>query len=224
MRHVFVETNWVVAYAAPAHHKIPAAIELFDRAAKGEIKLYLPVICVAEARRPIFERFQTGNEADRVRQFLLWARERGVVDVGEDEATRRVLDRMEGRVKADLERLDDAFNNLKAADGVEIFNLSQEMLERCAHLSYLKLDLQPFDQAILAAILVRAEGLLADRVDEMVFCELDSHLQPWDKDSNRKERMASLYDTARIWVYSDFSLQAPENPDDWLKTKPESVP
>ena len=131
---------------------------------------------------------------------------------------------MEGRVKADLERLDDAFNNLKAADGVEIFNLSQEMRERCADLSYLKLDLQPFDQAILAAILVRAEGLLADRVDEMVFCELDSHLQPWDKDSNRKERMASLYDTARIWVYSDFLLQAPEKPDDWLKTKPESVP
>jgi predicted nucleic acid-binding protein len=145
MRRVFVETNWLVEYATPAHHKTPAALELFDRAANGEIKLYLPVICFAEARRPIFKRFQSTNEADRIRQFLLWARDTGVVDAAEDEATRRVLDRMEGREKADLERLNEVFDNLKAADAIEIFNLSQEMLERCADLSYLKLDLQPFD-------------------------------------------------------------------------------
>ena len=141
MRRVFVETNWVVAYAAPAHHRSPAALKLLDRAANGEIKLYLPVICIAEARRPIFERFQSRNEADRVRQFLSWARDTGAVDAAEDEATRRVLDRMEGREKADLDQLDDAFGNLKAAVGMEIFNLSQEMLERCAALSYLELTL-----------------------------------------------------------------------------------
>jgi len=45
MRHVFVETNWVVECAAPAHHKTPAALELLKRAASGELKLYLPVIC-----------------------------------------------------------------------------------------------------------------------------------------------------------------------------------
>ena len=218
MRHVFVETNWVVAYSAPAHHRIPAALELFDRAANGEIKLYLPVICIAEARRPIFERFQSRNEANRVRQFLSWARDTGVVNTAEDEATRRVLDRMEGRVKADLARLDEAFDNLKAEDAIEIFNLTQEMLERCADLSYLKLDLQPFDQAILAAILVRGEQLLAEGVDEIAFCELDSHLQPWDKERNRKEGLAGLYDKTRIWVYVDFLLQAPAKPGDWLRT------
>ncbi len=204
MRHVFVETNWVVAYAAPAHHRNPDALELFDRAASGEIKLYLPVICIAEARRPIFERFQSRNEADRVRQFLLWARDAGIVNAAEDEATRRVLDRMEGRVKADLARLNEAFEDLKAANGIEIFNLSQEMLERCADLSYLELHLDPYDQAILAAILVRGERLLADGVDETAFCELDSDLQPWNKDRNPKERLAELYDKAHIWVYRDF--------------------
>jgi predicted nucleic acid-binding protein len=211
MRRVFVETNWVVAYAAPAHHRTPAALELFDRAANGEIKLYLPVICIAEARRPIFEQFQSRDEADRVRQFLSWARDTGFVDAAEDEATRRVLDRMEGREKADLDQLDDAFGNLKAAVGMEIFNLSQEMLERCADLSYLKLDLQPFDQAILAAILVRGERLLADGADEISFCELDSHLQPWDKGRNRKERLAGLYDKARIWVYEISCFRRPQN-------------
>jgi hypothetical protein len=163
----------------------------------------------------MFERFQSRREADRVRQFLLWGRDFGLVDAAEDEATRRVLDRMEGREKADLERLDELFDSLKAAQGIEVFNLSQEMLERCADLSYLKLDLQPFDQAILAAILVRAEQLLAGGAADIAFRELDSHLQPWDKDSNRKERLATLYDNAGIWVYGDFLLEAPARPNDW---------
>lgn len=161
MRHVFVETNWVVACAAPAHHKIPAALELLERAAREELKLYLPVVCISEARRPIFERFQSRNEADRVRQFLLWARDNKYVDGKDEEAARRVLDQMEGRVKADLEKLDEALEKLKGAKGVEAFNLSQPMLERCGGLSQARLDLQPFDQAILAAILVRAEELRA---------------------------------------------------------------
>jgi predicted nucleic acid-binding protein len=149
MRHVFVETNWVVEYAAPAHRKTPAALELLDRAAREEIRLYLPVISVTEARRPVAERFQVRTEADRVRQFLLWARDTGIVDAAEDETTRRVLDRMESRVKADLDRVDDSLDSLRVATGVEVFNLDQEMLERCASLSYLRLDLKPFDQAIL---------------------------------------------------------------------------
>lgn len=128
MRHVFVETNWVVACAAPAHHKIPAALELLNRATSGELKLYLPTISISEARRPIFERFQSRNEADRVRQFLLWARDNKFVDANDEEAARRVLDQMEGRVKADLEKLDEELENLKVAKGVETFNLSQPML------------------------------------------------------------------------------------------------
>jgi hypothetical protein len=48
MRRVFVETNWVVAWAAPAHQKIPAALEqLLDRAASGELTLHLPAICIS---------------------------------------------------------------------------------------------------------------------------------------------------------------------------------
>jgi hypothetical protein len=215
MRHVFVETNWVVECAAPAHHKTPAALELLKRAASGELKLYLPVICLSEARRPILKGYQSRNEANRVRQFLLWARDNKFVDPKDEEATRRALDQMEGRVKADLEKIDETLESLKAAKGVETFNLSQPMLERCAGLSQAKLDLQPFDQAILAAILVRAEDLHSHGIDQMDFCELDSDLQPWHKDSRPKQPLAGLYDGARIWVYGDFSLQAPEKPAGW---------
>jgi hypothetical protein len=58
---------------------------------------------------------------------------------------------MEARVKADLEKLDNSLTTLAAAQGLQIFDLNQGMLLRCTELRYSKLDLQPFDQAILAA-------------------------------------------------------------------------
>jgi len=143
------------------------------------------------------------------------ARDGGFVDAKDEEVARRVLDQMEGRVKAELEKLDDVLKDLAQAKGVETFLLNQAMLERCAELSHAKLELQPFDQAILAAILVRAGELRNQGIDQIDFCELDSHLQPWDKDSRPKKPLAELYDRAHIWVYGDFLLQAPEKPEGW---------
>jgi hypothetical protein len=42
MRHVFVETNWVFGYAAPAHHKRLDAVELLKGAGANEIRIHLP--------------------------------------------------------------------------------------------------------------------------------------------------------------------------------------
>ena len=215
MRHVFVETNWVVACSAPAHNKTPAALELLERAAAEELTLHLPAICISEARRPLLERFAPRNEADRVRQYLLWAREQNFVDRADEEAARRVLDQMEGRVKADIAKIDETLRDLSARKGVQLFDLTQPMYKLCAELSHAKLNLEPFDQAILAAILVRAEELAADQIKDTDFCELDAHLQPWDKDSRPKNPLAELYEERRIWVYADFLLQAPEKPAGW---------
>ena len=213
MRHVFVETNWVVACLAPAHHKVPAAVDLLGRAATGEITLHLPVICISEARRPILERFQSRGEADRVRQFLLWARDNNLVDATDEEAARRVLDQMEGRVRSDLEKLDETLVNVGNANGVETFHLNEKMLERCAGLSHAKLDLQPFDQAILAAILVRAEELVDEGITRMDFCELDTHLQPWDKERQPKKPLAEMYEYCHILVHGDFLLPDLDQPE-----------
>ena len=53
MSHVFVETNWLHAYAAPAHHKVPEAIALLERAQRGEFTLHIPNASFAEARQSI---------------------------------------------------------------------------------------------------------------------------------------------------------------------------
>lgn len=213
MQHVFVETNWLVAFGAPAHQKIPAAVELLNRANRGEVRLYLPSICIAECRRPIREKFQVRQEADRVRRFLLWARQRHVVDPDTEERVRRTLDQMESLVQRDLDNLNKQLESLPKENGLEVFNMDEEMLERSAGFSHL--GLQPFDQAILASILVKSEKLKGSGIERFSFCEADSDLQPWDKVGDAKEPLTSLYDRASIWVYQDFLLEKPEMPEGW---------
>jgi len=53
IRHLFVETNWVHDYAAPAHHKVPAAFTLLERAQRGDFILHIPNVSFAEARQSI---------------------------------------------------------------------------------------------------------------------------------------------------------------------------
>src|SRR4051794_28426173 len=132
MRYVFLETNWIVAYAAPAHRAVPAALKLLERAAGNELKLLLPSICIAEARYPIRTKYQVRNEADTVRQFLLWGREQGIVPPDEERQFRVILDLMENAVKNDLTNLDQTLKALKTKKNLEIFDISQEMLERCS--------------------------------------------------------------------------------------------
>jgi len=69
--HVFVETNFVVEWAAPAHLRAPAARELVDRAARDELTLYVPAICLSEAG-PVLrsERWQPRRDTDPIRSFL----------------------------------------------------------------------------------------------------------------------------------------------------------
>jgi len=215
MRHVFVETNWLVAYAAPVHHKIPEAVELLNRASAGEFRLYLPSICISEARRPLHENYQLRSTADRVRDFLRWARREGIVSSSEEVATRRVLDGMESTIKTDLDTLDGVFESLRNSQGLTVFDLSQEMLETCTSLSFLKLGLDPFDQAILAAVLVKSREIIEKGANDVAFCEVDSDLQPWRKAGPRKDALTKLYDDAGVWVYGDFLLANPEMPANW---------
>jgi len=45
--------------------------------------------------------------------------------------------------------------------------------------------------------------------DDLAFCELDSDLQPWDKNGRTKQPLAALYDSAGVWVYGDFAMESP---------------
>lgn len=65
----------------------------------------------------IRERFQPRKEADRVRQSRLWARDNRFVDAKDEEAARHILDQMEGRVRADPEKLDEELGKSQGGEG-----------------------------------------------------------------------------------------------------------
>jgi hypothetical protein len=209
MKHVFVETNWVVAYAAPAHLQLPAALGLAQRAAAGELQLYIPSVCLTESRYPIRTKFHPRSPADSVRKYLGWATAQRKVPLEEVQTVRRVLEQYEATVTAELEDLDERLRALTNHPGVEVFALRDEMLARTIELSTQNLDLKPFDQAILATVLVRAEELRDQGEHDISFCELDGDLQPWDKNGRSKQPLTALYDSAQVWVYGDFAMENP---------------
>jgi hypothetical protein len=48
----------------------------------------------------------------------------------------------------------------------------------------------------------------------MNFCELDSHLQPWDKDTRLKKPWTESYDRARIWDMAISCCRHPKSRSD----------
>lgn len=215
MRHVFVETNWVVKYLAPAHHKMPAAVDLLERSKRGEIKLHVPSICLTEARRPLREKFNPRNEARAIREFIPWALNQGALSVAEAQLVRRVLEMYEVKIQRDLDLVDTALEALRSEAALDVFPVTEQALSHALSLAT-RHDLNPFDQTILAAILARAAELRLNGERFVEFCELDSDLLPWDAHGRPKPSLTREYDDAAIWVRADFQLKASDSPpDDW---------
>jgi len=215
MLHVFVETNWIVAYAAPAHRRIPAARELLARASAGQLTLHVPAFCLVEARKVIRTKFQPRSEADAIRNFVGWAAHERKLPDGDRALVLKVVDMFESHAQAELARLDQTLEQLREAPGVHVFALDERQLELSVDLGF-SCDLKPYDQSVLAAILGRAAALHAAEPDAaFAFCELDGDLQPWDRHGRPKPELADRYDERGIWVYSDFDMVAPQRPEGW---------
>lgn len=210
MPHVFVETNWLFAYAAPAHHQVPAAVDLLDRASRGEFTVHVPNICLGEARQAILTKCQPRNEVRALRQFLTWAQPAELVTQAAANATRVVLDKYERSISRDLDNLDSTFRYVASLPYVKIFGLDDAMLNRSTELALAGIAPKPFDHAILAGVLVSASRLWDAGERAISFCEDDADLQPWDKHGNAKPSLRDAFDQAHVWVYGDFTLTQPE--------------
>jgi len=205
-----VETNWLFAYAAPAHHQVPAAAELLDRARRGEFTVHIPNICFGEARQAILAKCQPRNEANAIRRFLTWAQPGEHVTKADATATRVVLDKYESSLKQDLENLDNTLRRLASLSCIEVFGLDYTMLDRATELALAGIAAKPFDHAMLASVLVRASRLWGAGERAISFCETDGDLQPWDKYGNAKPPLKDAFDQAHVWVYGDFTLTQPQ--------------
>lgn len=215
MRHVFVETNWLVAIAAPSHDPAPAAIDLLTSASKRDIQIYVPACCIAEARKVIRQKFQP-KEADRLRSYLRWALEHNEIEEALADAGRQMLQSFEGSVTSALSRVTEALREITRRDGVQIVPLDADVLDMSVDLHFKEIEPSEFDRAVLAVVLTNGHKLRESGEADVNFAELDSKLWPWEKNTgNARPELKRLYDEAGVWVYSDFTLTAPERPADF---------
>ena len=213
---VLVETNWVVDVIAPAHLQSPQAIELLRRANAGEFQLFVPAICLTEARETVPRRFTPRSRSEDFRKFVRWARDEDRIKLEDANAAFRVFDKFDGLVSHELTKVSERLRSLISHPGLNIFPLSESMLERQISIGAMDLSLKPYDLAVLAAVLVQSEELQQDEHSWVGFCELDSDLQPWDKSGARKPILSDLYDNSRVWVYGDFLLEEIDRlPESW---------
>jgi predicted nucleic acid-binding protein len=217
MLHVFVETNWVVDFAAPSHRQTPTARSLLNRARRGDLKLYLPSLCLVEARKVIVTRFQPRGEANAIRHFVRWAIAAGKLSKPERDAVMKTLDMFESKVGAELGDLDSSLAALRSEPGLEVFALNDDQLKLAIDVGFVT-DLNPFDQSVLAAVLGRADEIrLADPTAELAFCELDSDLQPL------QEQSTPFVWLRRGWVNVEGFVAAPSHRGEILSIESQNV-
>ncbi len=149
---------------------------------------------------------------DNIRAFVRQVRESGDIDESAANATFDVLSRFRQYIAREKATAPGRIAALLQEAAIDVFHLDEEMLLRSTQLAAeTALELQSFDAAILAAVLVRGARLHKEG-NEVSFCTHDTDLQPWDRNGKRKDELADLLDGAGVWVYGDFLLEAPARP------------
>jgi hypothetical protein len=208
IRHLFVETNWLHAYAAPAHHKLPAAVALLGQAQRGDFILHIPNPSFAEARQSIHTKCQPAD-GPGIHRYIRWAHKNGELnDVQADEA-HRLAEKYIQDMRMELSAVPAILKDVAELPCVDVFALDDQMLDLANELALTNVAQKPFDHAILAGILVSSSRLWNRGERRISFAELDRDLQPWGAKGAPKDDLRKLYDGAHVWVYVDFTLQFP---------------
>ena len=214
MRHVFVETNWLHAYAAPAHHKVLDAVTLLERAQRGEFMLHIPNVSFSEARQSIQSKCQP-VDGPGIRRYIRWARKNGELDEGQAREAHQLAEKYVQSIDKELSDVPSILNGVAGLPCVKMFAFDDEMLDLANQVALTKAAQKPFDHAILAGVLVSASRLWNQGERGISFAEKDSDLQPWGQKGGPKDDLRKLYDDAHVWVYGDFTLQFPPRPADF---------
>ena len=182
--------------------------------------MHLPALCLSEVPRPIRARCQPRNEAGAIRDFLKWSRNAARLTAEDYQTTDRLLSQFEAFVDSQLAVLPGTLAGLRNEPNLEVFALNERMLAMSIDVAVADLPLQPFDQSILAAILIRARELWGSGEHDLCFCEMDADLWPQDRNGNARPPLEKLYREASVWVYKDFEMSKPVRPAGWPPLPP----
>jgi hypothetical protein len=205
MKHVFVETNWVFDLCAPAHRAAPEAQGLVHRAAQGELVVHVPSAALREGGNAIRQKCQP-TASKELREFRRWAVAEGKVNTTTAAEADVFLDAYIPTVKTGMLALDARIDAIRTQTGIDVFALDDRLLDRALRLRTEVATLKPFDEAILAVVLVKAGDLKATGATDLWFCDLDGDLVPVDKKGNPRKELVASYAAAGITVRQDFRV------------------
>lgn len=168
MKHVFVETNFLIEVARPFPD--PDAQRFLQRAAAGELRLHIPWCSVEEARRTL-DRI-IGEDLGFTRGMVKFAVREHLADGSRFD--KREIDKLKALADAAREtaiRTKDARVDALVG-GMEVIPPSPAVIAKTLELFDTK-SLKPFDEMALGAILARATELHQAGGRELYFCTLD---------------------------------------------------
>jgi hypothetical protein len=199
-----VETNWVVDVATPSLAENTTALELRERGRSGELSLHVPAVSLMEARRVVATRMPRA-QLNAIRGFVHRAVDEGQISRTAADATYDSLARFQQFTVSEREHAPARITALASDASISVFPLDERMLQRSVDLvGEVGVALAPFDQSILAAVLVRGKDL-RDAGHLVSFATLDSDLLPWDR-NGAPLPLLSLFERAGIEVFETFAL------------------
>lgn len=193
MKHVFVETNFLVDLLRP----FPGADAhtLFKRNQIGDVRLYLPWCVRAEAKRTLRRVINEdlGFTVNMIKFVSArWPHERDLFDRREIHKVKKLAekDRIDALRTLDI-RLQDAIAQMT------VIEPSPAVVENTLRVFDVKV-LKPFDEMVLGAVLAKATELHAVGERDLTFCEPDLDFSGM--------ALASEYAACGLTIRDDFDV------------------
>jgi predicted nucleic acid-binding protein len=197
MKHVFVETNFLVSLLRP----FPAqdALALFARNDGVDLRLYIPWCSQAEARRTLTGIIKADlGFTDTMMDFVLrrWLPDRTLFDKREIDKVKTLADADRREALSTLDqRIRDAVGHMTRIDP------SPAVVARTLQVFAVK-ALKPFDEMVLGAVLATATELYGAGEREILFCELDGDL------ATEHPPLVREYEACGLALLHDFNVPA----------------
>lgn len=196
MKHVFVETNFLVELLRPFPSK--DAQDLYARNDGVNLRLYAPWCSQSEAWRTLKDRI-IGEDLGFTKAMMKFAVRRWVAD--NSSFDKREVDKLQKLADAERtaalksleQRLQDSVAKLQRIDP------SPTVIARTLEVFKVK-ALKPFDEMVLGAVLSKATELHAANECDLHFCELDTDL------ASKHPPLAAEYSACGLTVHQDFRL------------------
>lgn len=203
MKHVFVETNFLIELLRPLPTPKDGqdARRLLERAGQGEVTLYLPWCSLVEARRTL---------VDKIREDLGFA---------ENMMTFAVKAFTTKTARFDKREIDKLYDQARKArseavgtlhqqvDGIAaqttLIRPTEDVINKTLQIFNIK-SLKPFDEMVLGAVLQKAAELHGAGQQDLCFCNLNKN--DFKPDPNGRPNLDAEYRACGLKYLASFDV------------------